>query len=264
MTKSAGKLKVTVLGSGTSTGVPVIGCDCAVCLSKNPKNNRTRASILLTTAAGCNIVIDTGPDFRTQVLRAKVMSLDAVFYTHLHADHTAGLDDLRAYCFKSQKPLPCYLAPEFFEEIKTRFSYVFSDTGYLGTKPQLELRALGEGEVGTVFDMEYEAFRAAHGHQDTTVFRFNNFAYATDFKELSPALIKHWRGKIKIMVASGIHFRTHKTHSVIPETVALFKELGVERGIITHMAHDVDYDTHTAKLPPSVSLAYDGMVIDVN
>jgi phosphoribosyl 1,2-cyclic phosphate phosphodiesterase len=258
------KLKVTVLGSGTSTGVPVIGCDCAVCKSTEPKNNRTRASVLITTAAGQNIVIDTGPDFRAQMLRAQVRDLEAVFYTHLHSDHCAGLDDLRAFFFKSQKPMPCYLAPRFFEEIKSRFHYVFQETGYEGTKPQLKLRAIAEGDLITVAGLECESFSAPHGNMATTVYRINNFAYATDFKSLPKEVIRRWRGKIKVMVASGIHFRTHPSHSVVPETVALFEELGVERGIITHLSHEVDYATDRSKLPPAVSLAYDGMIIDVN
>lgn len=256
-------MQVIILGSGTSTGVPVIGCSCEVCTSADPKHQRTRASLWIRTAKGNNIVIDTGPDFRFQVLREKIPRLDAVFYTHLHADHCHGFDDLRAFHFKGGKNIACYLAKEFREELMQRFAYAFSNTGYAGIKPQVDLTVIpNEGSFGAAGEV-IETFRVEHGGTQTSVFRLGSFAYATDFKAFSAHQIDLWRNKIDVMVASGIHFGSHKSHSTIPETLELFKSLGVRRGIITHLSHEVDYLRDRAKLPAYVDFAYDGMQVDV-
>lgn len=257
-------LTVTILGSGTSTGVPVIGCRCAVCKSPDPKNNRTRAAVMITDAAQRHIIIDTGPEFRLQMLREDVSSLEAVLYTHLHADHCHGFDDLRAFYFQSGKPINCYLTQELIDEMKIRFAYAFEKTGYLGTRPQVDIHVVKDYQPFTIGDVEVESFGVEHGDVTTSVFRLNRFAYATDFKRFTERQIQAWRGKISVMVASGIHFGAHKTHSVIPETLELFKQLGVERGVITHLSHDVDYLRDAGRLPDNVVFAYDGMRIDVD
>lgn len=255
--------RVTILGSGTSTGIPVIGCDCEVCSSHDPRNTRTRASIYVAYDDGVQMVVDTGPEFRLQMIREGITDLNGVLYTHLHADHCHGFDDLRALYFRSKEPVNCYLCSDFEKELRQRFSYAFIDTGYLGTKPQVVLKQIPDDGNFLVANKPIETFRIAHGNVQTSVFRFGSFAYATDFKEFNADQIVRWKGKIKVMVASGIHFGTHNTHSVIEETLRLFEALNVERGVITHISHKIEHLRDSAKLPAGVELAYDGMVIDL-
>jgi phosphoribosyl 1,2-cyclic phosphate phosphodiesterase len=217
---------------------------------------------LITTAKGQHLLVDTAPELRLQILQAGIRSVEAVLYTHMHADHTHGFDDLRAFFFKSHEPVHVYLLPQYREELKQRFAYAFQDTGYLGTKPQIEVHdiprqpfAIGESLIEPVV--------LPHGNVESCAFRVGRFAYATDFKEFSPDQIAAWRGKVDVMVASGIHFGQHRTHSTIPETLALFAELGVKQGYITHLSHEVDQERDAHRLPDNVKLAYDGMVIDL-
>ena len=257
-------IKVTVLGSGTSTGVPVIACQCSVCLSKNPFDKRTRASILIADeATKKNLVVDTSPDFRTQILRHDVRHLEYVLYTHTHADHCHGLDDLRAFYSFHKEPVQCWIAARHFDELRGRFSYVFHDTGYIGTKPQIALHMLTQ-ERFKVGDFEVEMVEVPHGNDMTSAYRIGSFAYATDFKSFPDDVLKKWKGKIQCMIASGIGFKEHPTHSSVQETIQLFDKLGVSRGIITHLSHGVDYERDRVNLPSHVEFAYDGMEFTLN
>ena len=254
------KVKVTILGSGTSTGVPVIGCDCDVCLSDVPENKRLRTSIMLTRLdTNEHLVIDTTPDFRAQMLRENVKRLKKVLYTHTHADHLHGFDDLRAFYFHSREKLECYLKKSDLEDVKRRFSYAFEATGYQGVAPQVELVEIGTEPFKVWDDFTVEPIELVHGNVKSTAFRFGRFAYATDFKTFTQADIEKWRGKITTMVCSGLHFRTHYTHSIIPETLELLDQLEVENGIITHTSHEVDYHKVNDALPNGRKIAYDGM-----
>lgn len=255
-------LTVRVLGSGTSLGVPVIGCNCPVCQSPDPKNQRTRASILLSTDQGLNIVIDTGPDFRSQLIREHIKTVDAVLYTHTHADHCHGLDDLRVFYFRQNKIVPCFIGVDHVEDLKSRFSYVFRTTGYDGTKPQVDLRVLNE-DIFTFEGLEFETIKLPHGHMQTLAFRLGEFAYATDFKYFPEEAVDRWRGKVRTMIASGLRYEEHPTHSSISETTKLFRRLKVEKGFLTHLSHDVEYHEGSKKLPQGMGLAYDGLLIYV-
>lgn len=258
------KLKVTILGSGTSTGVPTIACCCAVCTSEHPHNKRTRSSIMLTiTDKQEHFVIDTTPDFRAQMLRERVMDLRYVFYTHVHADHCHGFDDLRAFYFKSKSPVQCMSTSQHLQELKQRFSYAFMNTGYIGTAPQVDLVPFDSSLSCHVGGLDVEAVELPHGNVTTLAYRFGSFAYATDFKYFPDAAIEKWKGKIHTMVASGLRFRDHPTHSTVDETLQLFKELGVKYGYITHLSHEVDAQTDAKKLPKNVSFAYDGLSFEV-
>ena len=257
-------MQVTVLGCGTSTGVPVIACPCAVCHSNNPKNNRTRSSLLIRTDSGKNIVVDTGPEFRIQALRESLTSLDAVLYTHLHADHCHGFDDVRAFRFLDRRPISCYMARDFQEEFRQRFAYAFTDLGYAGTRPEVDMYEIPDDGIFTVGGQEVESFRVAHGVVQTSVFRFESFAYATDYKAFTEEQIERWRGKVRVMISSGIHFRDHPSHSTIPQTLALFEKLEVEHGIISHLSHEVDFERDRSKLPAHVEFAYDGMKLSIS
>lgn len=254
-------MKAVLLGSGTSTGVPVIGCRCSVCTSQHPRNQRTRASVAVQSDEQ-TILIDTSPEMRLQLLSADIRRLRAVVYTHLHADHVHGFDDLRAFYFKNHKPLDVYLLPELIPEMKTRFAYAFEATGYQGAVPQVILHPIPEGPF-TIGPFEVDPIRLPHGHVTTCGFRFENFVYATDFKAFPQKGIERWRGRVDTMIASGIHFGQHPSHSVIPETLKLFEDLAVRRGILSHLSHDVDYAKHAHLLPPYAEFGFDGMTIDL-
>ena len=252
-------IKVTVLGSGTSTGVPVIACQCSVCLSPSPFNKRTRASLLISNLlTDKNLIIDTSPDFRAQVLRHDVRHLEYVLFTHTHADHLHGLDDLRAFNFYHKTPVECWIASRHVSELKDRFSYVFKPTKYMGTKPHILLHELADSAF-RVGDYDVEMVEVPHGDNLTSAYRFGSFAYATDFKKFPEEIIERWKGKVKFFIASGIGFKEHPTHSSVPETIKLFERLGVSKGIITHLSHGVDYERDKVHLPSHVEYAYDGM-----
>lgn len=254
--------RVVILGSGTSTGVPVIGCTCSVCMSPDPKDNRTRASIALQLDDERWLVVDTSPEFRIQALRAGIANLECVLYTHTHADHCHGFDDLRAYSFYRSEPIQAFLMPEYVEEFRTRFSYAFTDTGYKGAKPLIILNNIPEQRF-QVCGLAIEPIRLQHGVFGTCGFKIGDFAYFTDFKGLPDGLAHRWRGQISTMIASGIHYGSHHAHNTIPETLEMFADLEVDRGIITHLSHKVSHQLHSPTLPPGVELAYDGMIIDL-
>ena len=254
--------KVVILGSGTSTGVPVVGCSCEVCRSEDPYDKRTRCSILLELTNDKRIVVDTSPEFRLQLLANKIDRIDAVLYTHTHADHCHGFDDLRVFSFFRKDPLPVFLAPDHATEIRERFHYAFENTGYEGATPQLQLHEIGK-DTFDVLGLPVEPVYLPHGGVTTTAYRFGDFAYATDFKGFPPEVLAKWQGRVPTMVASAIRYRPHSTHSNIPETLDLFAKLGVKQGFLTHLSHDVGYGRDSGKLPPGAALAYDGMVIDL-
>ena len=256
-------MQVRVLGSGTSTGVPIIGCDCSVCSSSGERNKRTRASLLLSVGEK-NIVIDTSPEFRLQILQAGIKTLSAVLYTHIHADHCHGFDDLRVFSFAKSRgtPISCYMDASFIEEFKNKFSYVFATNSYYGTLPQVELLPVPAG-IFKVAGIEIESVRLPHGAIMTNAYRCGSFAYATDFKYFSDALLASWRGKIETMLISGARFKPHPTHSSVSESLAIMQTLGVRRGYLTHLSHDVDYYKHSDALPSGFAFAYDGLVIDL-
>lgn len=251
------------MGSGTSTGVPTIACQCSVCKSSNSLNKRTRSSILITDLRNSlNLVIDTTPDFRAQMLRHNVMHLEHVLFTHTHADHCHGFDDLRAFYFLNKKAINCWLSKRHASEFRARFSYLFQETGYLGTKPQVVFHEFEQANF-SIGDLNIEVVTLPHGSEWTSAFRFGSFAYATDFKFFPKELMDLWRNKVEVFVASGVGFSPHPTHSSIPETVELFKSLHVKKGIITHLSHAVDHEKVQATLPVNVELAFDGMSFKV-
>lgn len=259
-------ITATILGSGTSTGVPVIGCSCRVCISDEPKNKRLRASILLDFPdLGKKLVVDTSPDFRQQMLREKVSNLDAILYTHTHADHLHGFDDVRAFYFHDHKPLDVYGKKDDLEDIRTRFSYAFQNTGYSGVTPETILHPIEEGTF-SIFDgrVEVEAFFLPHGAVLSTCFRIGKFAYATDFKSFPEHVISAWEGKIHTMIASGLHYKPHNTHSLVPETIKLFERLKVKKGVVTHLSHQVDYRRPKIPLGGPFEYGYDGLSVSLD
>ena len=254
-------MRVHVLGSGTSSGIPVIGCECSVCHSKDSRDKRTRTAIALENN-GEFLLIDTPPELRLQLLRAGIKKIIGVIYTHLHADHTAGFDDLRAFTFKSEKPLPVYLLKEFEEEFRVRYAYAFNPGAYKGAVPKLDLFGISDGPL-KVGSFDLEVFSLPHGSIKSLALKWNSFTYATDFKFIPEKIMDKLRTTVDVMLASGLHFGEHYSHSTINETMSIFSSLGISRGYISHLSHLVSHEKDTPKLQSGVSFAFDGMVIDL-
>lgn len=254
-------IRIRVLGSGTSTGVPVVGCECAVCQSSDPRNKRMRSSLLITHApSGEHVVIDTTPDFREQMLQAGVKRLHRVLYTHTHADHCHGFDDLRAFSFVQKDPIICYLKPEHARDLRERFSYAFrSKSNYSGVLPHAQIVELKEQSFELWPGVEVEPHFFPHGRTSSVGFRLGSFFYLTDFHSFSQEKREQLRGRIHTMVASGIHYSPHPSHFNIPQTLELFDDLRVKRGIITHTSHKVEYHAAMKSLPAGRQIAYDGL-----
>lgn len=256
------KIQVRILGSGTSTGVPVIGCDCAVCTSSNPKNRRLRSAVLITRQdTNENLLIDTSPDLRWQMLSAGIRSVSKVLWTHTHADHCHGFDDLRTFCFRREYPIDGYLQQSHRQELEQRFAYTFAPKGdYLGALPQINLHTIQDGEIFYPWpDFPVECVSFPHGGTQSSGYRFGCFAFVTDFQYFPPSVMSRWKERLHTLVASGLHDAPHHAHSSIPQTLEIFRQLNVQHGIITHTSHKVDYERRSASLPENVELAYDGM-----
>lgn len=257
-------MKVTILGCGTSTGVPVPGCGCQVCNSQDPKNIRLRASILLQTSRGKNIIIDTSPDFRQQCLTHKLKHIDAVLYTHAHADHILGLDDLRSYNFCQRSPIPCYATATSWDGIKKTFLYVFEpDPEYKGGGlPQIEQHTFETFQELEICSETVSTFQLMHGDLEVIGFRFGDFAYATDCNHIPEKSLKALEG-VKILILDGLRFEPHATHFTIEQALEVAKNLGIRRTILTHYTHSIDYNVvNPTLLERGAELAFDGMEIE--
>jgi len=257
------ELLVRILGSGASTGVPIIGCRCRVCSNQDPIYQRTRTSILIR-AKDAQIVVDTTPDFRYQMLLAKIDYLTHVLYTHTHADHCHGFDDLRAFSFYQKTPILSYAAAEHCVELKKRFSYAFQNQEHWATTPEISLHAFPVETFLKIGRLKIESVLLPHGKTHSLGFRIGKFAYVSDFKSFPDKVLQKWKNNIHTMIASGLCFYEHATHSSIQETCLLFKKLGVQRAVLTHLSHSVDVFTDQARLPKGVVFAYDGMELQVN
>lgn len=249
-----------LLGCGTSTGVPLAGCACAVCESTNPRNFRNRTSGLITFASGDSLLIDAGPDLRHQCLAHRVRRVDSVLYTHSHADHILGTDDLRAFNFTHKNRITCYGTAETFHGIKTAFPYIFSpNERYLGgLVAQLDVVEIpSEGEID-VHGFRIKHFPLPHGDVSVTGFRVGDLGYATDCKGLSSQARDVLRG-VKILFLDGLRWESHHTHNSIHEAIEIARSLGVETTYLIHTTHTIEYDEVSRKLPAGVKLGYDGL-----
>jgi len=254
---AAGPLRITVLGSGTSVGVPTPGCHCAVCTSADPRDNRLRPSVLLQYG-GHNVVIDTTPDFRTQMLRAKVDHLDAVLFTHSHADHIFGLDDVRIFNFRQRSPIPCYGSEETLRNIRRSFAYVFEAGQEGGGKPQLDL--LPVREPFTLLDRTFVPVPVWHGTMEVFGYRTGAFAYVTDCNRIPESSYELLAG-VEILILDALRHRPHSTHFSVEQATEVAARIGARRTIFTHMTHEVDQDD---PLPAGVEFGYDGLAFDAD
>jgi phosphoribosyl 1,2-cyclic phosphate phosphodiesterase len=247
-------LNIVLLGTGTSTGIPVVGCRCRVCRSSDRRNRRTRCSALLS-CGGHNLLIDTATDLRQQALRENIEHIDAVLYTHCHADHVHGIDDLRGFNQRGSAPIPLYAAPETLTSLRRNFSYIFDQRQPSGYVPRLTLHPI-EGAM-TLFGLEVIPVPLHHGAQGATGYRCGPFAYLTDCNRIPASSLALLDG-LQLLVLDGLRFKPHPTHFNIPEAVAIAQAIGAKQTLLTHLSHDVDHFSADADLPAGINLAYDG------
>lgn len=254
-------MKITVLGCGTSSGVPVIGCDCAVCRSTDPRNRRRRVSVLVESGES-RLLIDTPPDLHGQLVDAEVSRLDAVLYTHGHADHVHGIDDLRSINFHMGQPLDAYGSAQTLAAIKGRFAYAFQPMGTRGwAKP-----SLNPVEVEGPFDaagMAVLPFPQEHGRSITTGYRIGDMAYSTDVKVLPEEAFAALEG-VKLWVVDCLGYREHPTHAHLDLTLEWIARVRPRLAVLTHMSHQFDYETLLAALPDGVVPGHDGLKIETD
>jgi phosphoribosyl 1,2-cyclic phosphate phosphodiesterase len=254
------ELKIRVLGSGTSSGVPTIGCSCAVCHSSDPRDTRLRPSILISSPER-NIIIDTTPDFRAQVLLAGIQRLDAIVYTHGHADHILGLDDVRPFNYHQGGRIPIYASHSAFAVIERVFAYVFDNRERKTSIPQLDVNLIDETPFD-VLGLRFEPIPLTHGKDTIFGFRFGNVAYLTDHSEIPEASLERLHG-LDVLFLDALRHKPHPTHSTVELSVSTALRLQPKRTYFTHMCHDVGHAATEALLPPNIFLAYDGLEIDV-
>ncbi len=239
-------------------GVPTIGCDCSVCRSSDPHDRRTRPSVMVEYD-GHVVLIDTTPDFREQAIRERIQHVDAVLYTHTHADHILGIDDLRPLSFHRPAKIPLYARPEAAEFLRTMFRYIFDADYKFGGIARLELKKI-DGPV-ELFGATFEPIAIIHGEAEILGFRFGSAAYLTDFSDVPEPSMKRLHG-LDILFLDALRHKPHPTHSTVENSLRIVTELRPKRTFFTHICHDLAHEQTNASLPPNVRLSYDGMKLE--
>ncbi len=254
-------MKITFLGTATSQGIPVIGCKCEACTSKDPRDNRLRSAIHIEYNSK-SIVVDVGPDFRQQMLRANINQLDAVLLTHEHNDHMIGADDLRPFNFLQKRDMPIYAEGRVLEEIKSRFKYAFLPHPYPGI-PQFLLKEIVVDQPFELFDQKIFPIRVMHGGLPIFGFRINNFCYLTDVKYIPETEFSKLEN-LDVVVLSALRTREHHSHMTIDQAVELARRIGARKTFFTHFSHDLGKVEKWGKLlPTTIEPAYDGLEIKI-
>jgi phosphoribosyl 1,2-cyclic phosphate phosphodiesterase len=252
-------VRVTMLGSGTSTGVPVLGCDCAVCTSEDPRNRRLRPGLKIEAGERV-ILVDTPTDLRQQALLFGLPRLDAVLFTHQHADHIFGLDEIRVFNFRQRMDIPCYGNEATLAALRRTFAYAFEPGQEGGGKPRLELLPIDpEGGSFELLGLDVVPIPVLHGSMPVLGYRIGPFAYVTDCSEIPAASLERLVGT-ELLILGALRYRAHSTHFSIPEAVEMARRIGARRTILTHLAHDVDHGNLQDPLPTEgVELGWDGL-----
>ena len=254
-------MEVIFLGTGSSTGTPVIGCNCPTCTSTDPRNKRTRCSLAIKTESGAILLVDTGPDLRLQALREGIVRVDAVFYTHTHADHLNGIDDLRNFCFLQKQPIPVFGNDIAINDIRQRFSYAFSAPGLHWDKPVLTAHLAQDGfEMAGV---KIIPIPVLHGKLPILGYRFNNIAYITDVSEIPDSSMALLEG-LDLLLLDCLHYRPHPTHIHLDKSLEYAQQIKAKETYFIHMTHQMEYSEASSKLPPGVHFSYDGLTIKID
>jgi phosphoribosyl 1,2-cyclic phosphate phosphodiesterase len=252
---------LTFLGTGTSMGVPTLGCDCAVCTSTDPHNRRTRPSIRLQYHER-TVLVDTGPDFYAQALREGIRRVDAVLYTHGHADHVMGFDDLRPLSFHAKGDLPIYADDPTAKNIERIFEYTFRKEDRYPTSARVTIHRIDmtPGAGFELFGACFQRIPVTHGRQEITGYRFGSAAYLTDMSDIPTTSVPLLQD-LDVLIVDALRHDPHPSHSHLEKSIAIVEQLKPQRAFFTHMSHDLDHDKTNAALPPHIRLAYDGLQI---
>ncbi|HWY12092.1 MAG TPA: MBL fold metallo-hydrolase [Bacteroidia bacterium] len=254
-------MKITFLGTGTSQGIPLIGCTCKVCTSADPKDKRLRSSVMIESKSNC-IVIDTGPDFRQQMLREKVKKLDAVIFTHEHKDHIAGLDEVRAFNFINGIVMPVYATERVQVALKREFAYIFSGEDYPGI-PKIDMKAIHD-DVFVIGDLKIQPINVLHYKLPVKAFRIGNFTYITDANFISEEEKQKIKGS-EVVVINALRRNEHISHFTFNEAIDLANELKAKKTYFTHISHQLGLHSEVSlELPEHIELGYDGLQIEVS
>lgn len=254
-------MQLTMLGVGSSAGTPVVGCKCVTCSSDNPHNKRTRCSSLITLGSGENILIDSGPDLRIQSLRENIERVDAVLYTHTHADHLHGIDDLRAFCQIQRTQIPLYAKEDAVAHIKQKFGYVLRDPSDFWDLPVLRTETVHA--PFQLFGIEITPIPVLHGRSHIFGYRIGNFAYMTDVSEIpeaSFALLEN----LDVLLLDCLREASHPTHINIEQSLAYIGRIKAKQSYMIHMTHELEYASLASKLPSGVFVGYDGLKLDID
>ena len=252
---------ILVLGSGTSVGIPMIGCHCKVCTSSDPRDTRLRPSVLIKFNQN-RVLIDSGPDFRQQALRNCIERIDAVLYTHAHADHILGMDDLRPFNYMQKGEIPIYGSAEALETIERTFRYIFDGKPTESSRPKLQQHRFHDGERLSICGVEFEVVSAFHGKGTVHGFRFGNCAYLTDHSSIPDQSLDRLRG-LDVLFLDALRFNPHPTHATLDQSLKTVDLLQPRKAFFTHISHDLMHASVEARLPDHVRLAYDGLEIPI-
>jgi phosphoribosyl 1,2-cyclic phosphate phosphodiesterase len=255
------ELAITVLGSGTSVGVPTVGCECKVCRSADVRDKRLRPSVLISFQ-GRNILVDTTPDFRYQALRAKIGRIDAVLFTHSHADHIMGLDDLRPFNFMQRELIPIYAARPHLDYLKRCFPYIFDESPSESSRPRIVPHEFDEDSSIELFGLVFQPLRLAHGKGISFGFRFGPAAYLTDHSDIPQQSLDQLHG-LDVLFLDALRHNPHPTHSTVTQSLGWVERLQPKRAFFTHISHDLGHERTEEQLPPHVRLAYDTLRVTV-
>jgi phosphoribosyl 1,2-cyclic phosphate phosphodiesterase len=255
-------MKFTILGSGTSTGTPTVSCQCATCLSDDPRDQRLRPSLMIESAT-TRVVIDTSADFRQQMIRHRVTSIDAVVFTHHHFDHIGGFDDIRGFNFTMRRAIPIYLMQETFDNLKRTFLYAFQDMGQSGGGVPVVTTEIIDTQPFLIGDITFTPIPMLHGSMRVNGYRMGDFSYCTDTNFIPESSFELLRGT-RTLILDALRYDEHSTHFTVEQAIATAERIGAEQTYFTHMAHNILHADLDDTLPAGIALSYDGLVLYEN